>query len=71
MSITRATRPEHDDEWTVWSDALADPIAGGSEEHCKTVIREGAVVVAGVREQALRSPDGIWYRWDGQEWSLR
>lgn len=57
--------------WTVWSEALVDPIAGGSEEHCKSGIREGRLVVYGVPEQFLRSPDGDWFRWDGQEFVPR
>jgi hypothetical protein len=44
------------------------PVAYGTEEHCKRVIREKLVVIRGVPEQVLRPPAGDWYRWDGAEW---
>jgi hypothetical protein len=63
--------PEHDSVWTVWSDALVDPISGGSEERAKTCVLERRVVIRGDPEQYVRSPDGSWYRWDSAEWVLR
>ena len=67
----RTAHPECDSEWTVWSDALVDPIAAGTEEHCKSCILEKRVIVNGIPEQYMRSPDDVWYHWDGSDWVLR
>jgi hypothetical protein len=63
--------PAHDRAWTVWSEALVDPVSLGDEEHAKSCIRDGRVKVRGVPDQFLRSPAGVWYRWDGSEFVLR
>jgi hypothetical protein len=59
--------PEHDGKWTVWSEVITDPVAGGGEQHCKAIASspEEAHRFGGMTELALRSPDGTWYRWAG------
>jgi hypothetical protein len=60
-------------QWTVWSEALIDSCGGGGEAFAKTLASsaEDAKRFGGVKELALRSPDGEWFRWDGQEFVPR
>ena len=63
--------PQDGKFWTVWCEALVDPVSAGTEEHCKSSILERRVKVDGDPAQVLRSPAGEWFKWDGREWVTR
>jgi hypothetical protein len=71
MKDLHPPHPGSETQWTVWSDALVDPLAAGDEAHAKSCVLEKRVVIYGDPEQYVCSPDGGWYRWDGQDWAPR